>query len=552
MQSIADWETIRLLMPELVIILAAAYLFVMGMTVGSRTWWASFALGALAIAGATMWRQQAVLWNPLVIGGEAWFRGPLWIDVFGELVRNLAWLVGVLVTLLAYRAAPQRLAPEFLGSLLLAVAGTMIAGRANDLVLLFLGLELISIPTYTMLFLGRAGRAAMEAAAKYFFLSLLASAILLYGFSFLYGVAGTTELSRAAGEGGVAAVIGKSSSLLVPVAVALLAAGIGFKMAAVPFQFYAPDVYQGTSHANAGLLATLPKLAGVIVLIRLFGQPQVTTTPFVWELVALLSMITITFGNTCALWQRDLRRLMAYSSIAHAGYMLMGVAVVLSMGSGDGFGGIAGTVFYVAVYIPATLGVFAAWTAFANDGEELRTLQDLHGLGRARPVLAALLAVFLFSLAGIPPLAGFWGKLSVLGSVLDGGLRWLTGRETDPRGAWLFALALVGAVNAAVAAAYYLRIIAAMYFQAAPARHREVPPAPHALGPMACAVVSAWLVVVFGLMPGALFQTARQAEQMLTPVRQSAPDDPAAPEGPAVLSRELRPPDAPLAPFEAE
>ena len=516
-QAVADWETIRLLMPELVIVLAAVYLFVMGMTVASRGWWASFAIGALIIAGVTMWRQESVLWGTVFGDGLAWYEGPLVVDLFGEIVRHLAWAAGMLVALMAYRAAPTRLSPEFLGLVLLAVAGTMVAGRANDLVLLFLALELVSIPTYALLFLGRAGRVSMEATAKYFFLSLLASALLLYGFSFLYGVAGTTEIRQVAGEGGIAAAIGASTSLLIPVAAALVMAGVGFKMAAVPFQFYAPDVYQGTSHANAGFLATLPKVAGVVMLVRLFGLPKATTTPFLWELLALLSMVTITFGNTCALWQKDLRRLMAYSSIAHSGYMLMGVAVLLSMGGGQGFGGMAGTVFYLAVYVPATLGVFAAWTALSGSGSEIRTLEDLNGLGHRRPVLAALSAVFLFSLAGIPPLAGFWGKLSVLGSVLDGGLRWVAGSAADPRGAWLFAMALVGGVNAAVAAAYYLRVVAAMYFQPRHGR-AESPVTPSSLGPLAAVVVSAWLVVVFGLMPGVLFQLAHRAEEMVVPV----------------------------------
>ncbi len=536
MQAIADWETIRLLMPELVLVLAAVYLFVMGMTVGNRAWWASFTLGVLAIAGMTLWRQESVFWVSLATGGEPWFRGPLWIDVFGELARNLAWLIGVLVTLLSYRSAPQRLTPEFLGSLLLAVAGMMVVGRANDLVLLFVGLELISIPTYAMLFIGRVGRASMEATAKYFFLSLLSSALLLYGFSFLYGISGTTRLAWAGGDG-VAAVFGRSESVLVPIALVLVMAGIGFKMAVVPFQFYAPDVYQGTSHANAGLLATLPKLAGVVVLVRLLGQSGPQTTPFSWELLALLSIVTMTFGNTCALWQRNLRRLMAYSSIAHAGYMLMGLAVVLAMGSSFGidgggetmFGGLAGTMFYVAVYIPATLGVFAAWTVLSSDGAEVESLSDLHGLGRRRPVVAALLAIFLFSLAGIPPLAGFWGKLGILTSVLDGGLRWALGEATDPRGAWLLALAVIGAINAAIAAAYYLRVIAAMYFQpsAAGSERTEVP---LATGPMAAVVVSAWLVVIFGLMPGALFQATHQAERMLTPSAAVSPDQATGPE----------------------
>ncbi len=207
----------------------------------------------------------------------------------------------------------------------------------------------------------------------------------------------------------------------------------------------------------------------------------------------------------------------------------MGLSVVLAMGHSDSYGGLAGMVFYVAVYIPATLGVFAVLTVLSKQSGDVAGLRELRGIARRHPVVAAMLALFLFSLAGIPPLAGFWGKLGLFSSVLEGGMRWLLGSETDPRGGWLFALALIGAINAAVSAAYYLRVIAVMYFERlpeetrAPSMEREALP----LGPLAAVLGSAWIVVMLGMMPGALFQAADRAEKMLRPAVKAValPDD---------------------------
>lgn len=454
-------EIIRLLSPEIMLIATAVSIYVAGAFVDSRYLWGFVAaVGIAAAAGALLLVQE----YPTPVGG------PVMIDSLACYGRWLALAFGALFVLLAFRPLDTPGTPEYVGSLLLAVAGLMLVCSAGDLVLMFLGLELISIPTYILLYLGRRDAASQESAAKYFFLSILASAMLLYGFSFLYGTTGSTGLSEirdvlakaaSAEPGGPAAGFGA----LVKVAFVLIVAGLGFKIAAVPFHFYAPDVYQGTTYANAGLLSVVPKAAGMVALVRLAVVAMPTppeVTPYGCMVLLVLAALTMTFGNVMALWQENLRRLLAYSSVAHAGYMLIGLAVGLvgaeARGKWDGVGAL---LFYLCVYAVATIGTFAALEYLGRRDRQIEAVEELAGLGRTRPLLAVAMAVFMFSLAGIPPLAGFWGKLGIFFSAL--GVDQMGGE-----GLWLWfvVLAVIGVLNAAVAAAYYLRIVAVMYFRA--------------------------------------------------------------------------------------
>jgi NADH-quinone oxidoreductase subunit N len=374
---------------------------------------------------------------------------------------------------------------------------------------------LISIPTYVLLYLGLKDRATGEAAAKYFFLSILSSALLLYGLSFLYGMGGTTVIAS-----GVDSPHSLRESLLAladsddaaglatfaPIAFVLLLAGLGFKMAAVPFHFYAPDVYQGATNANAGLLAVLPKAAGVIGLVRLTMLLDPLVGDFAWQAVLVVSMLTMTIGNVCALWQKNFRRLMAYSSIAHAGYMLIGLAVALAASTEvnrtGGVPGISAMLLYLVVYAFASVGSFAAAAWLSGDDHELNDVDELKGIGRTHPQAAAPLAVFMFSLAGIPPLAGFWGKFSLFGSAIQ-----FARGETGSTQMWFIALAVLGGLNAAIAAAYYLRIIGVMYFQA----HTTRRAARGGIGALIAVGLCAAIVVLIGLRPTPAFTGAEQA-----------------------------------------
>jgi NADH-quinone oxidoreductase subunit N len=393
----------------------------------------------------------------------------------------------------------------------------MFTASANELVLLFLGLELISIPTYVLLFIGRKDRASGEATMKYFYLSILSSALLLYGFSFLYGlskttiIAGTAELPGIREALAAGALTDSPLAPLLPLALVLIVAGLGFKLTIAPLQFYAPDVYQGTTNANAGLLAVAPKIAGVAAFLRLVVIAMPAAAEFAWQLALILALLTMTIGNVCALWQRNIRRLMAYSSIAHGGYLLIGLAAAAATNSAGGpsyGGGVTAMLFYVLVYALATMGTFAALAFLGSPGREVNDVDELAGLARSQPAVAGAIAVFMFSLAGVPPLAGFWGKFNLFGSAIQLATSGAAGLSL-----WFTVLAVVAALNAAIAAAYYLRIVAVMYFQ--PTAHL----AQASGGPTArfAALACAGLVIAAGALPGQFLNVAVRAEQALRP-----------------------------------
>jgi NADH-quinone oxidoreductase subunit N len=421
---------------------------------------------------------------------------------FEELARLTRWLalgLGILL-LLASSARNSDATPEYVGSLLLTIAGLMLVSVAGDLVLLFVALELISIPTYVLLYVGQRDAASQEAAAKYFFLSVLASAILLYGFSFLYGIAGSTQLSAMHSAFSQTNPLPPGFATLAKLALALVFGGLCFRIAAVPFHFYAPDVFQGTTHPNAALLSVVPKAAGLLVMTRILVAAMPDVTPRAWQIVLCVSLLTMTFGNGMALWQDNLRRLLAYSSIANAGYMLLAVAVALAAAGGaTAWDGIAAMAFYLGTYSVATIGAFASFQYLGRPDRSLDGVDELAGLGSTMPLPAAALAVCLFSLTGIPPLAGFWGKFLVLGGALSvdpaagaaDGLRW-----------WFIAAAVVGVLNAAVAAAYYLRIVAVMYFRTPLA----TPRAEGGTGACCAAAVCALVLIAIGVYPGPLMR----------------------------------------------
>ena len=496
---LTDLRTLWLLLPEIIIIVMAVWIYLGGTFTRSRNSWTAFAVLTFFAASVVLYR-QGVLWLPEHAGLEevAGSTGPLTVDLLGYLARWGALLIGLLLVLMVSRSGPSDWAGEYLGSLLLATAGLMLACTAGDLVMLFLGLELISIPTYVILFLGRNDRPSGEAAIKYFFLSILSSALLLYGFSFLYGAAGTTRLADIQMR---LLEAGDSPALsMLPMALILIFSGLAFKIAAVPFHFYAPDVYQGTTNANAALLAVVPKVAGIVVLVRLLAATM-PPTAFAWQLVLVLAVATMTLGNVCALWQKHIRRLMAYSSIAHGGYMLIGLAVALAAArSGAGQNGLAAMLFYLTVYCAASLGTFAALAYLSNDERQIGRLDELAGLGRTQPTIAAAIALCMFSLAGIPPLVGFWGKMTLFTSALQ-----LAGEPV--LGPWFIALAVIGALNAAIAAAYYLRVIGTMYFREPERAIRPQGGSGAGLATAACASI----LLAAGVLPGGLMERAREA-----------------------------------------
>ncbi len=534
MTSYLNQDTVRLLLPEILVIALAVWTFMAGAVSGRRQGAQFVAIVGLALVGFVLFRQDAELLARGIFepGGTA-ASGPLLIDYFGQSLRWLSLLVGFGFVLLSGKAGSDTLATEYLGSLLLVIAGSMLVCVAHELVLLFLALELISIPTYVLLYLGRRNQASQEATAKYFFLSILSSALLLYGFSFLYGIAGSTELTEIRARVMQLMTEGGGLSRLAPLAVVLIVAGAAFKLAAVPFQFYAPDVYQGTTSTNAGVLAVVPKLAGVVLLARLLVVAMPGTETFSWQLLMAISMITMTLGNVLALWQQNIRRMLAYSSIAHAGYLLMGLAVTLALAGhatsdSAAIEGLGASLFYLLVYLIATVGSFAALTYLSSEQRDVDGVDELAGLGTTHPWIAIAMALFMFSLTGIPPLAGFWGKLSLLLAALSVG----SVMPETTIGYWFLALATVAAVNAAISAGYYLRVVAVMYFRG----NANVLPADGGQGARLVTTAAAVLVVGVAWWSSDLLTSANRASRSL----RTLPDQATVEQEPATQNVALR------------
>jgi NADH-quinone oxidoreductase subunit N len=484
-----------LLMPEAVLGVAACILFLGSTFRGNRHVWGALALIALAGAGI-VWRAGPAPDQ----SNAALYASPIFIDHMAMLIRAIALVGGAVLVLFSWNEVPDRQAADYHGCLLVAVAGLCLTGSANDLVTLFLALELISIPTYILLYLPRFDNAAQEAAMKYFLLSVFSSALLLFGFSYLYGLAGTTNLPAL-----LDALSWEEPSHLpaaVLIALVMVVAGLGFRITAVPFHYYAPDVYQGAPTGAAAFLAFLPKVAGFAALLRVLGLVSAGQTPGaplgeqVPILFWILAAVTMTLGNVLALLQTNLKRLLAYSSVAHAGYMLIGIAVAYPPGSptraGTIPGGVDAVVFYLVAYAAMTLGAFAVLEYLSTPARPVETEDDLAGLSGSHPGVALLMALFLFSLIGIPLTAGFVGKFLLFWCALAEGsqaslFRWL---------------ALIAAINAAVGAYYYLRILARMYLSTsmnAVQKGREWPG-------LAALWLCATVTILFGVAPNLLLK----------------------------------------------
>jgi NADH-quinone oxidoreductase subunit N len=451
----------RLMVPELILGFAACVLFLGATFRISRQVWASVALLSFIAAGV------ALVLGPTPGPTTASFTSTsaLVIDRLALFTKGLAIAGGIVLLLSSWNAVGDAQAPEFHACLLLIIAGVCLTGCANELVTLFLALELVSIPTYVLLYLPRWSKDAQEAALKYFLLSIFSSAFVLFGFSYLYGFAGTTNipaiLESATGSGR------DGAAVFLAVAAVMVVAGVGFRITAVPFHFYAPDVYQGTPTVAAALLAFVPKVAGFVTLLRVLGfvrAGQIGTGLELGNQVPMLlyflAIVTMSLGNILALLQDNLKRLLAYSSVAHAGYMLMGLAVAPDLRTESLIGGIDALLFYLVAYGAMTVGAFAVIEYVSTRERPVETVDDLAGLSRSQPGIALLMGIFLFSLIGIPLTAGFAGKMMLFFGALA---------VSPPRDfPWLFRLlALAGAINAAIGGWYYLRILAVMYLRTA-------------------------------------------------------------------------------------
>jgi len=479
-------DYIRIL-PELVLSAFGIVIMLLDPIVDEKT--SQKLLGLIALAGALF--GIAATWYMSQSPGVA-FSNMIRVDSFSVFFHFLVIAIAAVVILTSYEyMAVQRIrAGEYYALILFGVVGMALMSSAVELVLIFIALEISSISTYILAGFRRHDASSAESSLKYFLLGSFATAFFLYGVALIFGATGSTnidDISRVLLAGPV--------ELLVYVAMALMFVGLGFKVAAAPFHIWTPDVYEGAPAPIVGFMSTAPKAAAFAVLLRIVF---VINAPGRYGLIWVAAALSMTLGNVGALVQNNVKRLLAYSSIAHAGYLLVAFAATPDLGT-------SAAMFYTAAYAAMNVGAFAVVSHFANAGERYVTLEDYEGLGRSSPLLAATLTIFLLSLIGIPMTGGFFAKFYVFSAALKSSLIWLT---------------LIGVINSAVGAYYYLRIVVVMYMRES---RREVPVTPIPLGVGLALVISAATTLYLGLFPNRVLQYTQQSAQALVAPVQTAP-----------------------------
>ena len=379
----------------------------------------------------------AVAFSPA--GETTTFAGLFVADAFARFIKALI-LIGAVLTMAigqGYRARARMLQFEYPVLIVFATLGMLMMVSANDLIALYVAIELHSLPLYVIAAFRRDMRKSTEAGLKYFILGALSSGMLLYGCSLVYGFTGAT------GFGAIAeAVAGGAPSLGLLVGLVFIAAGLAFKASAVPFHMWTPDVYEGAPTVVTAFLTAAPKVAAVALILRVLVEPFGGLVGEWRQIVVFISIASMALGAFAAIWQTNIKRLMAYSSIGNVGYALVGLAAGTEQG-------VQAVIIFMAIYLVMTIGTFACILAMRVQGEMVESIANLAGLGRTRPMMALALGIFMFSLAGIPPLAGFFGKLYVFLAAVQAGL---------------YTLAVIGVLTSVVGAFYYVRIVKLMYF----------------------------------------------------------------------------------------
>lgn len=447
---------------------------------GKRTYLGVLSLAGIAVAfAANVWAYTD--------RGPA-FQMMIVVDGYGTFFRGLVLAAGFLCILgsLSYLERENAQTGEYYALILFSLVGQCILATASDLIMVFIGLEISSIATYVLAGFLRDDRRNNESALKYFLLGSFATAFLLYGIAWTYGLVGSTNLDE------IRHVLdqGLRPSLLVGLAMALLFVGFAFKVSVVPFQIWAPDVYQGAAAPVSAFMSAAPKAAAFAVFFRVFMtsfRPMHDRwVPLVWA-CALATMIV---GNFAALLQTNVKRLLGYSSIAHAGYVMVALTASSQIG-------MAAAMFYLASYALMNIGAFMVISYVASRNERYVKIDDLAGLGRREPVIAALLAVFVFSLIGVPLTGGFFGKFYIFQAALNSHLVWLT---------------VLGLINSAIAAYYYLKILVAVYMREPDVATAELP------APSASLQVAIWAAAVgtliLGIFPSTLLSFASSSASM--------------------------------------
>lgn len=474
-------DYIRIL-PELVLSLFGMLIMVLDPLLDQAK--AAKTLGSVALLGAL--GSLIAVYVQAGSPGEA-FSHMVRVDNFSIFFHAVILIIVLLSILSSFEYMEEQgiRAGEYYGLILMGAAGMCLMTSAVELVLIFIGLEISSISTYILAgFLRRDPRSA-EASLKYFLLGSFATAFFLYGVALIFGATGSTTFANI-----YTALHTGYVPTLAYVAMGMIFVGLGFKVAAAPFHVWTPDVYEGAPSPVVGLMSTAPKAATFAVLLRVIFEAQLPGTFWLIWFSAVLSM---TLGNLGALRQNNLKRLLAYSSIAHAGYLLVAFASLPATG-------IPSAMFYTAAYAAMNVGAFAIISHIGNCGERYTSVDDYAGLGRRSPFLAAILTVFLLSLIGIPATGGFFAKFYVFSAALQANLVGLT---------------VLGVINSAIAAYYYLRVIVVMYMKEP--QGEVVPLKPLSAGVSAVLVLSAATTLYLGLLPGAVLTFAQDSVRNLIP-----------------------------------
>jgi proton-translocating NADH-quinone oxidoreductase chain N len=428
---------------------------------------------------------DVLYWTPSAIADALYVS-----DNLTNFFRIIACITGIVILFASFDyMRGRKFVGEFYGLFLLAIVSMMLLAGSTNLLMIFLSIEFISIVSYILTGYLRENKKSNEAAIKYFLFGSITSAVMLYGMSLFYGATGSLNLA----EIGAVITADTNFEVLSLFALALVLAGVGFKIALVPFHMWAPDAYEGAPTPVTTFLSVGPKVAGFAVLIRLTLQVVLVYKADWVALYAILAVLTMTLGNVIALTQSNVKRLLAYSSIAQAGYMLVGLAGVTL--SGNPFDGVNAVLIYIAAYLFTNIGAFLVVIAIENK-TGATDISQYGGMIKRAPVLAILMFYFMLSLAGIPPTAGFIGKFFVFGSAINAGLGWL---------------AAIGVINSVISVFYYFRVIRPMFFDPAP---EDATPITYSPWLQAGLVVTAVMTLLIMLFPTPLYNLATFGAQI--------------------------------------
>ncbi len=472
-----SWFQLVAIAPEIVLTIGACALLLFDLAIPKheKDKLGYFAIGILAVALYGSWKLAAV--------ETEIFSGMFTLDPYATFFKMLVYLAGALTILLSmtYLEVEKIHLGEYYAFILLATAGMMVMVSAGDLIMIYLGLELLSISLYTMAGFKRSESRSVEASAKYLILGSFSSAILLYGISILYGIAGTTNL-KGLGAFFAAGAVDNPGLLL---SMSFLVVGFGFKVAAVPFHMWTPDVYEGSPTPVTAFMSVAPKAASFAVFLRVFAEALGGVKAHWQPILITVAVATMILGNVVAIVQTNIKRMLAYSSIAHAGYALIGIIV------GGGLGTMS-LMLYLMIYAAMNLGAFGVVIILRKGGMRGEDIADFTGLAKKNPVAAVIMLIFMFSLTGLPPTAGFVAKFYLFMGAVEAGLVWL---------------AVVGVLLSAVSAYYYLRVVMVMYMRE-PGRDFDLATSP---ATSLALIVTTLAVLFIGLYPAPLIDATKAA-----------------------------------------